>query len=157
SIRPSRSGRLGRSSLGGPRSPTAASSTWPSARAGVIEMPEEEGQKAYQILRIEDLPMHDDVRKEFEQRSQEMKEGADVRPADGGFTDRSKPLSKYCAKCGASHSEPFGNYKIASRLNAHGVQIEIYPDGGIIIYLEGDVSVSTRTSRGLGTSGQLGY
>ena len=121
----------------------------------------DEEAKPYQILRIEDLAMHDDVRKEFERRSQGIREPAlesvSVRPTELGLTDPSKPLKNFCPKCGVSHSEPFGNYKTASRMNAHGVQVEVYPCGGVMVYVEGNVSVSTRTSQGLGTSGQLGY
>lgn len=111
------------------------------------------------VIGVDDLDPRDDVRKYFERKSQEIKERASgaVRPTEVGLTDPSQSLKNYCPKCGASHGEPFGNYKIASRLNAHGIQVEVYPCGGVIVYSEHEMTVSTKRSSGLGTSGQLGY
>lgn len=121
-------------------------------------MAETSEPKSYQVLRIEDLPMHDDVRQQFERRSQEIKEGAAVRPTEVGLADPSKSLSRYCAKCGVSHSEPFGPHSSASKLqNQYGNTVENYPCGGIIIYSEHDMVVSIEKSSGLGSSGQLGF
>jgi hypothetical protein len=109
-----------------------------------------------EILSASDLDRRDAVRTYFERKSQETREQS-VRPTEVGLTDPSQSLKGFCTKCGASHSEPFGNYKIAARLHAHGVQVEIYPCGGVILYSEQDMTVSTKKSGGLGTSGQLGF
>lgn len=103
--------------------------------------------------------MHDDVRKEFERRSQEIRQGGDSAsiPTSLGLKDPSGSIKHFCPKCGASRSEPFGNYLAATRLHAHNVSVEVYPGGGVIIYTEGAVTVSSGMSQGLGTSGQLGY
>lgn len=115
--------------------------------------------KPYQILRIEDLPMHDDVRQQFERRSQGIRQQSDSAsiPTSLGLKDPSAALKNFCPKCGLSQAEPFGDHKLASRLNVHGVIVEVYVCGGVIVYMDGRVTVSTRTSHGLGTSGQLGY
>lgn len=109
-----------------------------------------------EFLSVSDLSEQDEVRKQFERRSHETSaQGA--RPTEIGLTDPSQPLKNYCPKCGVSVAEPFGDHKIASRLNANGVTVEVYPNGGVLIYVDGQVHVSTRSSRGLGTSGQLGF
>lgn len=121
---------------------------------------------------LQDLAADDPVRRqaeeakeEFGRRSKEIRgeirgeplgSGA-VRPTELGLSDPSKSLKNFCPQCGASHAEPFGNYQKASRLNAHTVQVEVYPCGGVIIFSERDVTISVKKSVGLGTSGQLGY
>jgi hypothetical protein len=109
-----------------------------------------------EIMSASDLDRRDAVRTYFERRAEETREQA-VRPTEIGLTDPSQSLKGYCTKCGASHEEPFGNYQISSRLHAHGVSVQVYPCGGVIIHTDHDVTVSTRRRTGLGTSGQLGF
>lgn len=118
-------------------------------------------------MRIEDLDEHDEVRKlreareDLERRSQRIREQAQevgyVKPTEMGLTDPSTPLTKFCPKCGASQSHPFGDVRNSSFSRAHGVQVEIYPCGGVIIHSEREVTVSVSKTSGLGSSGQLGF
>lgn len=122
---------------------------------GGLQYQRAEMSKSFEKLGMGDLDPADEVRQQFEASSKPTAHQP-VRPTSAGLSE--PPQSKnFCPKCGSSQSEPFGNYKAASSLYIHGVRVEVYPDGGVIIYSERDVTVSTRKSSGPGTSGRLGY
>jgi hypothetical protein len=131
----------------------------------------------------DELEWIEKAREELDRKSQEVRRKTAehvVQPTVVGLVDPSKPLARYCGKCGTSHAEPFGSHTEARRLLIRGVIVEFYPCGGIIllhecgvttvpdgsaapdtdgivIFDKGNATISTRRSTGLGSSGQLGY
>ena len=111
------------------------------------------------IMKPEDLGPEDKVRQYFERKSAEIRQRPDTagRPTDIKLPDPSASLKNYCSRCGTNQAEPFGDLVTASVLRQYGNIIEDYPCGGIQIYTEHEMTIAISRSRGLGTSGQLGY
>lgn len=53
-------------------------------------------------------------------------------------------------------SQPFGEHVVASKLvNVYGVTVEIYPNGGVIVFMSGGITITTRP--GQVKNGHLGH
>src|SRR5262245_34950435 len=124
-------------------------------RRSAIDM----GTGDHQILQLDDLPPHDAVRRQrdsvradLEARAAHLRQEAERLQQTGENarpTEMKLPDQNFCKHCGRSikSTHPFGDHAQAVLSRAYGVTVEIYPNGGVIVFAPGGVTVSTSTRR----------